>query len=92
MPPALFDLLFWRLEISKLLAHAGIPVPLLGRNYLLPYLTLSRACLAPGPPFPAVEFALQACSPRSSAEIAKAVYITQPAWPFAFGVCSSLHS
>lgn len=47
------------------------------------YFALWSICLAPGLPFPTMEFAPQACGQGNSAQAGKAVHITPPSWPFA---------
>lgn len=71
MTPVLFNLLFLRLEPGKLLAHVGIPMPLMGGNYLPPHLAFLRTHLAPSLPFPTVESVPQAYMPASSAGAVK---------------------
>lgn len=83
MPFVLFSLPFWRLELDELLACVSIPMSFLGRNYLSRYLVLCSACLAPGLPFPTVEFAPHACAEGSSAWAAKAAHVTPASWPLA---------
>jgi len=78
MPFVLF-----RLELDELLACTGIPVSLLRRNYLSRYRAPWSARLAPGLPFPTMEFAPQACAQGSGAQAAEAAHITPPSWPSA---------